>query len=135
MFLFKKNDVDYTVNTHNHHQMKKTRNGIHISKISKYLKAWESYMPNDITNIDLKDWKEQHAEAIGTMPQMMQDLISIDVTYPGCYFAKICRQEKLLSSEDEIDSELFRLGRYALQNGAKQWEFVMNEIERLRSLK
>jgi hypothetical protein len=88
-------------------------------------------MPTDITKEDIISFKEQHDEALQDMPKMMRELISIDVTYPGCYFASRCRRDKLLP-EDEINSELFRLGRCAFSNMSGQWELVMETLNELK---
>ena len=111
--------------------MRKTRNGIHISIVSKYLEYWEDFMPNDITGKDIKEWEEQHKEALGEVPSFMSKLIPIDLTYPSCYFSSRCRQSRLLT-DAQIEERTFNFGRRAIGNFQSQWEFVMNELNKLK---
>lgn len=110
--------------------MSKTRKGIKISQVSKYLESWEKYMPNDITKEEIKQWKKDHKEATesGFLP------IPIDVTYPGCYIASRIRKEKLLP-EHEIQELLFTLGRTSFVNMKNSWKHAMEQLEELRENK
>jgi hypothetical protein len=108
----------------------KTRNGVRITQVSKYLTKWEDFMPNDISKQDVERWKQEHKEALNGFPSFMQDITPIDITYTGCYFADRCRKNNLLS-EGEIQKVLFTMGRVAFTNLRGHWEYVMNQYNNL----
>lgn len=107
-----------------------TRNNIKITVVSKYLKKWEDYMPDDITRADVRAWNKAHLEV--TMGGLMP--IPIDCTYAGCYLESKIRKEKLLP-KDEVDDLLFYLGTKSFMDGKHTWERAMKKYNELKELK
>ena len=98
------------------------KHGVNIKEVSKYVKTWTKYMPVDITKEDVASFKRQHDEA--SMGGLLANLISIDVTFPGCYIASRLRESRKMS-EDDIQGLLFTLGRVAAFDQKGHWKRCM----------
>lgn len=105
-------------------------NGINIKEVSDHVKMWYKYMPQDITQEDVNNFKSQHQQAVGD-DDLMGGIISKDVTYPGCYIASRLRESGKMSDE-EIDSLLFDLGKQAFMDQKGHWKRCMQTFQKIK---
>jgi len=105
------------------------KNGVNIKEVSKYVKTWTNYMPKDITSEDVISFKRQHEEA--SMGGLLSMMISIDVTFPGCYIASRLRASGKVP-EDDIQNLLFTLGRQAVSDQKGHWKRCMQAYKKYK---